>query len=64
VGPEGGFAEEEIVQAEGAGWQVISLGSRILRAETASIAGVASLLTLAGEVGDLRSVTNVTDGRA
>lgn len=37
VGPEGGFSEEEIGQAESAGCRVLSLGRRILRMETAAI---------------------------
>jgi 16S rRNA (uracil1498-N3)-methyltransferase len=37
VGPEGGFTEEEIIQACSAGWQLIGLGPRILRVETAAI---------------------------
>lgn len=37
-GPEGGFSEREILQWEGSGFQCISLGRRILRAETAAIA--------------------------
>ncbi|MHA0273023.1 16S rRNA (uracil(1498)-N(3))-methyltransferase [Mycoplasma sp. 48589B] len=37
VGPEGGFSEEEIMLAERYGAKAISLGSRILRAETAAI---------------------------
>ena len=36
VGPEGGYAPEEIRAAEAAGIAVVGLGSRILRAETAS----------------------------
>jgi 16S rRNA (uracil1498-N3)-methyltransferase len=37
VGPEGGFTKEEMEQARGHGWQVLSLGPRILRIETAAI---------------------------
>jgi 16S rRNA (uracil1498-N3)-methyltransferase len=37
VGPEGGFSEDEIRQAEQVGLQVVSLGKRILRMETAAI---------------------------
>jgi 16S rRNA (uracil1498-N3)-methyltransferase len=37
VGPEGGFTEEEIEAGRQAGWQVIGLGPRILRIETAAI---------------------------
>jgi 16S rRNA (uracil1498-N3)-methyltransferase len=38
IGPEGGLTDIEIEQAISAGWQQISLGSRILRVETAAIA--------------------------
>jgi 16S rRNA (uracil1498-N3)-methyltransferase len=38
VGPEGGFAPEEIALAQAHGWQEIGLGPRILRVETAALA--------------------------
>jgi 16S rRNA (uracil1498-N3)-methyltransferase len=38
VGPEGGFTEEEVALARAAGWRAVSLGSRILRVETAALA--------------------------
>jgi 16S rRNA (uracil1498-N3)-methyltransferase len=41
VGPEGGFAPDEVAAARAAGWQVVSLGPRILRAETAALAALA-----------------------
>lgn len=44
VGPEGGFAPEEADAAVGAGAELVTLGPRILRAETAAIAGTALLL--------------------
>ncbi len=37
VGPEGGFTDEEVAAARGAGWQVVGLGPRILRIETAAL---------------------------
>lgn len=37
VGPEGGFAPEEIARAKGHGFTAVSLGPRVLRAETAAI---------------------------
>lgn len=43
IGPEGGFTDEEVEQCRSQGVQAVSLGTRILRAETASIA-VMSLL--------------------
>jgi 16S rRNA (uracil1498-N3)-methyltransferase len=39
VGPEGGFTDEEVGIALEAGWQTVNLGARILRVETAAIAG-------------------------
>ena len=40
-GPEGGWTEEETQLLRAAGWSAASLGSRILRAETAAIAAAA-----------------------
>jgi len=37
VGPEGGFTDEEIAEARANGWQVLDLGPRILRVETAAL---------------------------
>lgn len=37
VGPEGGWADEELDLARSCGWSLITLGGRILRAETAAI---------------------------
>ncbi|HZZ82316.1 MAG TPA: 16S rRNA (uracil(1498)-N(3))-methyltransferase [Gemmataceae bacterium] len=37
VGPEGGFTDEEIALAQQLGWQMVSLGPRILRIETAAM---------------------------
>ncbi len=38
IGPEGGFAEEEVELAKEAGAEIITLGKRILRTETAGLA--------------------------
>ena len=43
VGPEGGFAPEEVALALEAGWAAATLGPRVLRVETAALA-VAALL--------------------
>lgn len=43
VGSEGGWADEELEQARAAGAQIITLGGRILRAETAAITATALL---------------------
>jgi len=47
VGPEGGFAEEEVALLEERGFTPVSLGRRILRAETAATALLA--IVTAGE---------------
>lgn len=44
IGPEGGFAEEEIKEAEETGMLPITLGKRILRTETAGMCVLAFLL--------------------
>lgn len=41
IGPEGGWTAEEMKLFTGAGWQHVTLGPRILRAETAAIAALA-----------------------
>ncbi len=41
AGPEGGFTDEEMEEAKRRGFKPVSLGERILRAETAAIAAVA-----------------------
>jgi 16S rRNA (uracil1498-N3)-methyltransferase len=43
VGPEGGFSAEEVSAARDAGFTPVSLGHRILRAETAAVVLVAML---------------------
>lgn len=51
IGAEGGFAEEEIAQARQAGYTLLSLGSHILRAETASVVAVTLCQFLWGNLG-------------
>ena len=51
VGSEGGFAEEEYALAQRLGYCGVSLGKRILRAETAAIALVSVIMHEAGELG-------------
>lgn len=50
VGPEGGFKEEEIAALRSRGANIVTLGKRILRAETASIVISALLLDKLGEL--------------
>lgn len=44
IGPEGGFTSEEVEAADKAGFSVVSLGSRRLRAETAAITACAGVM--------------------
>lgn len=50
VGPEGGFAAEEVEAATAAGFDLVGLGPRILRAETAAVVIVALLQQLWGDL--------------
>ena len=51
IGPEGGFAPAEALAIEGKGGISVTLGPRILRAETAAIAAVAILQHDRGDLG-------------
>jgi 16S rRNA (uracil1498-N3)-methyltransferase len=46
TGPEGGWAPDEEALFDANGWQAVSLGPRILRAETAAIAALAVVASL------------------
>lgn len=48
VGPEGGWTAEEEALFAAEGWQPVSLGPRILRAETAGIAAMAVIAAMLG----------------
>lgn len=52
VGPEGGFSESERKMAMDAGAMPIHLGPRILRTETAVIAGIAAIQALFGDLSE------------
>lgn len=43
VGPEGGFTDDEVALARQRGWEIMDLGERILRIETAAVALIARL---------------------
>ncbi|OGD24114.1 hypothetical protein A2Z10_01245 [Candidatus Azambacteria bacterium RBG_16_47_10] len=45
IGPEGGFSEDEIARASQSGFRVVSLGKRVLRAETAAIVACFSVIS-------------------
>jgi 16S rRNA (uracil1498-N3)-methyltransferase len=50
VGPEGGFTEEERLAVRSSPNSIaISLGPRILRAETAALAALATYMAVAGD---------------
>ena len=51
IGPEGGFAPEEVERFAAAGARVVSLGPRILRSETAGLVTAAIVLYHFGEMG-------------
>ena len=50
VGPEGGFTEQELALTKQHGLKVLSLGKRILRTETASLAAISILQWCAGDL--------------
>ena len=49
IGPEGGFTADELARAAAAGATRVHAGPRVLRAETAAIAALATLNALAGD---------------
>jgi len=51
IGPEGGITSEEAQLASTHGWQIVSLGPRTLRAETAALAAVTIAMAHSGELG-------------
>jgi len=51
VGPEGGFSDGEVEKARGAGFIPVTLGGRILRAETASLCFLSILQYEQGDIG-------------
>ncbi len=51
VGPEGGFTDEEIAFANKRGLVSVSLGPRILRAETAGLVAASAVLYAMGDMG-------------
>jgi 16S rRNA (uracil1498-N3)-methyltransferase len=49
IGPEGGWAEDELLLLRDSGWISATLGPTILRAETAAIAAIAIAISELGE---------------
>ena len=50
IGPEGGFAPEEVQTATDAGMYSVSLGPRILRCETAPLAALSAVMYQTGNL--------------
>jgi 16S rRNA (uracil1498-N3)-methyltransferase len=49
IGPEGGFEQSELDQAQAAGCSAVSLGPRVLRTESAGPVAIAVLQSMAGD---------------
>ncbi|MCP4001625.1 MAG: 16S rRNA (uracil(1498)-N(3))-methyltransferase [Gammaproteobacteria bacterium] len=54
TGPEGGFTEEECSAAQAAGFQLASLGPRVMRTETAPVVALGIAQNIAGDLGGAR----------
>lgn len=50
IGPEGGFEESEVEQIEASGGIRATLGKRILRTQTAPVAGLTAIMLLTGNL--------------
>ena len=51
IGPEGGFSEQEVLDAEHLGFAALGFGPRVIRNETAAIASIAAMQVLWGDMG-------------
>ena len=51
IGPEGGFSQKEIDYASENGINIVSLGNRILRTETAAVAMLSCIMYEMNELG-------------
>jgi 16S rRNA (uracil1498-N3)-methyltransferase len=51
IGPEGGWRDEELARARTHGFIAVTLGTRILRAETAALAALSIVQSRLGELG-------------
>ena len=51
IGPEGGFSQDEVEQAQAVGFLPVSLGPRILRTETAAVVATALAQSYLGDMG-------------
>ena len=59
TGPEGGFADQERTLAKAAGFIPVSMGKRILRTETASLAALAAVQILWGDFAKAPTLANL-----
>ncbi len=64
LGPEGGFTPREVQRAREHGFAPISLGPRVLRAETAALAACVLLQHLFGDMGPPFGEGPVIGGKA
>jgi 16S rRNA (uracil1498-N3)-methyltransferase len=51
LGPEGGLSDDELLLAQRCGFSICRLGPRVLRAETAPVAALATVQSLLGDFG-------------
>ena len=57
IGPEGGWSDTELAEAARAGFVGMQFGPRVLRTETAAIAVLAALQTMAGDLAPCADLT-------
>ncbi|MGQ8364832.1 16S rRNA (uracil(1498)-N(3))-methyltransferase [Glaciecola sp. 1036] len=50
IGPEGGFTDQEVYNAQQRGFMCVNLGPRILRTETATVVAMSILQSLHGDI--------------
>jgi 16S rRNA (uracil1498-N3)-methyltransferase len=62
IGPEGGFTPEEVDMALDAGFRCVSLGPRILKADTAVVAACTILQYLFGDMGHAQKTLDKPQG--
>ena len=51
IGPPGGFTEEEVTAIQELGANLVTLGERVLRSETAAVAVMSAILYELGDLG-------------
>lgn len=51
IGPEGGFSEQEVLDAQEVNFSALGFGPRVVRNETAAIASIAAMQVLWGDMG-------------